>query len=367
MAWIPCPLCHTRNPGGSHRCSSCGADLDDPEVRALAGDAAAMSSSALGAAGAISASRFLTFSLDAAADGSAARRLVAVGSALLAVGFLAPLTVDYAHLVPTWSLVGGGTSLLLLFPLVAIAVGIAVAALPLPGRARSAVLVALGLAGLATLPAHGRFSGGPLAALTPFLFVMPLAGAAIGFRLWAPASRAARIAVVAAGLLVAVSLFIPVPGGERLLPLEMKWFGLVPHGTQSMFSVYTGIESGAPLLFLVPLSTFLPIGLMVAAGALAWPPARGVWDTRGKLLRAVGWFVALYLPLTYLLFAFHQLGMEGAGYVQVGEYVATYDHVIKTTMVSRAKLAALAAGYSMWVAIGGLAILSTTERSARSE
>ena len=366
MAWIPCPLCRTRNPGGSLRCSSCGADLNDPDVRALAGDAAAMSSSALGEAGALSASRFLSFSLDAAADGSAARRLVAVGSALLAIGFLAPLTVDYAHLVPTWSLAGGGMSLLLLFPLVAIGLGIAVAFAPLSGRVRSAVLVGLGLAGLATLPVHGRFSGGPLAVMTPFLFAMPLAGAAIGFRLWAPASRAARIAVVAAAVLVALSLFIPVPGGERLLPVEMKWFGFIPQGTHSMFTVYNGIESGAPLLFLVPLSTFLPLGLMVAAVALAWPPARGVWDTRGKLLRAVGWLVALYLPLTYLLFAFHQLGMEDAGYVQIGEYVATYAHVVKTTMVARAKLAALAAAYSIWIAVGGLAILSTTGRSARS-
>jgi hypothetical protein len=367
MAWIPCPVCSTRNPGGSLRCGSCGADFADPDVRALAADAAAISSSALGAAGALGDSRFLSFSLDAAAAGSAPRRLVAIGCGLLAIGFLAPLTVDYAHLTPTWSLIRGGSSLLLLFPLVAIALGIAVALAPLPGRARSAALVVLGLVGLATLPTHGRFSGGPLAAMTPFLFAMPIAGAAIALRLWAPASRAARVAVVASGALVAASLFVPIPGGERLLPVEMKLFGFIPEGTQSMFSVYNGIESGVPLLFLLPLSTFLPLGLLAAAGALAWPPARGVWDTRGKLLRAVGWFVVLYLPLTYLLFAFHQLGLEDAGYVQIGEYVASYAHLLKTTMVARAKLAALAAAYSLWVALGGLAILAaTTARSGRS-
>lgn len=366
MAWVPCPLCRTRNPGGSVRCSSCGAAFDDPDVRALAGEAAAVSSSTLGEAGVLSASRFLGFSLDAAAEGSAARRLAAIGAALLAIGFLAPLTVDFAHLVPTWKLVGGGPALALLFPVVALALGVAVALAPLPGRVRSAALVALGLAGIATLPYHGRFSGGPWAAMNPFLFAMPLAGAAIAFRLWAPASRAARIAVVAAGVLVVVSLFVPVPAAERLLPVEMTWFGIVPTGTHSMFDAYTGIERGARLLFLLPLSAFFPIGLMAAAGALAWPPARGVWDTRGKLLRAVGWLVALYLPLSYLLFAFHQVGMEDAGYVQVGEYVASYASVVKTTMVTRTKLAALAAGYSLWIAIGGLALLATRERSDRT-
>jgi hypothetical protein len=367
MAWVPCPLCNTRNPGGAVRCSSCGAAFDDPDVRALAGEAAAVSSSSLAEAGALSASRFLSFSLDAAAEGAVAKRLVAVGTAVLAAGFLAPLTVDYAHLVPVWSLIGGGgASLVLLFPVVAIALGLVIAFAPLPGRARSAALVAVGLAGIATLPYHGRFSGGPLAAWTPFLFVMPLAGAAIAFRLWAPTSRAARASVIAAGLLVAVSLFVPVPHGERLLPVEMMWFGVIPHGTKSLFSVYNGIESGVPLLFLAPLSCFLPLGLMALAGALAWPPARGVWDTRGKLLRAVGWFVVLYLPLTYLLFALHQLGMEDAGYVQIGEYVARYANLVKTTMVARAKLAALAGAYSLWIAIGGLAILARPGRSART-
>lgn len=366
MAWVPCPVCRTRNPAGAPRCSSCGADLDDPDVRALAGEAAAVSSSSLGATGALSASRFLGFSLDAAAEGGAARRLAAVGSAVLAAGFLAPLTVDFAHLVPTWSLVSGGASLALLYPVVAIALGLALALAPLPGRARSAGLVALGLAGIATLPYHGRFAGGPFAAMAPLLFAMPLAAAAIAFRLWAPTSRPARIAVIAAAVLVAASLFVPVPDGARLLPVEMKFFGLVPEGARSMFAVYTGLESGAPLLFLLPLTTFLPLGSMAGAAALAWPPARGVWDTRGMLLRAVGWFVALYLPITYLVFAFHQLGMEDAGHVQIGEYVATYAHLVKTTMVARAKLAALAAGYSLWIAIGGLAVLARTARSDRS-
>ena len=370
MAWVPCPLCRTRNPSGSVRCSSCGAAFDDPDVRALAGEAAAVSSSALGAAGALSASRFLTFDLDAASEGGAARKLVAVGSALLAIGFLAPLTVDFTHLVPTWKLVAGGPALALLFPLVAIALGLAIALAPLPGRARSAALVGLGLVGIATLPYHGRFSGGPLAVMNPFLFAMPVAGAAIAFRLWAPASRAARVAVVGAAVLVSVSLFLPVPDAERLLPVEMRFFGFLPTGTHSMFQVYSGIESGVPLLFLLPLSAFMPIGLMAAAVALAWPAARGVWDTRGKLLHAVGWLVVLYLPVTYLLFAYHQLGMEDAGYVQVGEYVASYASVVKTTMVTRSKLAVLAAGYSLWIAIGGLALLArigaTRERSGRT-
>ncbi len=348
------------------RCSSCGAAFDDPDVQALGGDAAAVSSSSLGEAGALSASRFLGFSLDDAAEGAASRRLAAVGCALVAVGFLAPLTIDHAHLVPVWKLLDGGPAAALLFPLLAVAAAVAVALLPLPGRARSAALVALGLAGIATLSFHGRYTGGPWAALTPFLFTMPLAGAAIAFRLSAPRSGAARVAVVGAAVLVAVSLFLPVPGAERLVPVEMQWFGLVPQGTRSIFAEFSGIDSNAPLFLVLFVATWLPIALVAAAAALAWPATRGVWDTRGKLLRAVGWLVVLYLPLAYLVFAFHQLGMENAGYVRIGEWVASYANVVKTSMVARTKLAALAAGYSLWVAIGGLAILARRERSARS-
>lgn len=97
-----------------------------------------------------------------------------------------------------------------------------------------------------------------------------------------------RVAVVAAAVLVVVSLFLPVPGAERLVPVEMKWFGLVPEGTRSIFAVYSGIESSARLFVVLFVATWLPIALVAAAAALAWPAPRGVWDTRGCARQAGG-------------------------------------------------------------------------------
>src|SRR5690349_6231466 len=161
MAWVACPLCRTQNPRDAMRCRSCGADFADPDVIALGGGAAAMPESAVGAAGSLSASRFLRFSLDDLVTGDAARRLVIAGAVLLAIGFIAPLTVDYRALVLPWKVAAEGKAytLFVFAPVAAIVAGLILALAPgVPARARAGALAPVGLLGLATLPFLGRFA-----------------------------------------------------------------------------------------------------------------------------------------------------------------------------------------------------------------
>ena len=364
MAWFPCPICTTKNPTGTMRCTACGADFDDPDVRALGGEAAAMSSSSLGTPGSLSASRFLGFSLEGAVSGGAARRVALVGGGLLLAGFLAPLTINYRELVPAWKAMGDGPALALLFPLAAVVLALGAAFAPLPARARGAVLVALGLAGLATLPWLGRYAGAPAAPLALFGLFMPLAAAAIGLRLHDPGSQVARKALAVLGGLALLAMFIPISGADRVLPLELRFYlhdadALSRATTVGAFAEV--MNRDANVLFLC-LWAFFPLVLLPGAVALAWPRPSGVWDTSGKVLRPVGWIVAFYVPLAYLLYAFNLTGWDMPGLVSTGEYVAKYDDFVKTTMVGRAKLALLAGGFSLFAAMGAMPLLKR-ERS----
>jgi hypothetical protein len=365
MSWSPCPVCSTKNPPAAMRCSACGAAFDDPDVQAMAGEAAAMSSSRLGEAGAISASRFLGFSLDALADGSAARRLAIIGSGLLVAGFLAPLTVDYQNVAWTWQVLDVGPALALLFPAAAILIALGLALAPLPDRIRAGALAALGLAGIATLPFLGRFAGAPSAPINPFFLVAPFIAAAIAFRLHSPRSQAARRALAITAGLGLVALFIPVPGAAQLLPIELR-SGQGSSAAGSIAGTFIDVFHPFPTILFLCLMALLPLALLPAAVALGWPAPKGVWDTGGKLLRPVGWFVALYVPLSFFLLAFNVAGWDFPGFVATGDQVVTVSDFVKTTMIGRIKLGLLAAGFSLWAALGAVALVIRPERAART-
>lgn len=365
MAWVPCPLCQAQSPRDAMRCRSCGADFADPDVIALGGGAAAMPESEAGAAGSLSASRFLRFSLDDLATGDAARRLAIAGAVLLIAGFVAPLTVDYASLILPWKVASTGEVgrlpvAALFVPLAAVAAGLVLAFAPgVPSRWRAGGLAPLGLAGLATLPFLGRFAGAPSAplALAP-LFLAP-AAAAVALRLHDPASRRARLALAIFAGLTAVALFVPFSDAWRVLPTEVRFWLREPDAlsTGSTLGAYWTVWSSDPNVLFICVMGVLPLLLLPAAIALAWPAPSGVWDRGGLALRPIGWLLLLYLPLSYLLAAFNLTGMEAPGLVSTGEYVATYDNFVKTTMMGRLKLSALSAGYGLWAALGAIPLL----------
>ncbi|HUS65236.1 MAG TPA: hypothetical protein VMZ28_11865 [Kofleriaceae bacterium] len=369
MAWVPCPLCQTQNPKDAMRCRSCGADFADPDVIALGGGAAAMPESAVGEAGSLSASRFLRFSLDELVTGDAARRLAIAGIVLLAVGFIAPLTVDYRELVLPWKVAteGKAYSLFVFAPVAAIVAGLVLAFAPgLPARARAGALAPIGLLGLATLPFLGRFAGAPQAPLALAPLFVSLAAAAVALRLHDPASRRARLALAVATGLTVVAFFVPFSDAFRVLPTEVRFWLREPDAlsTGSTAGAYFEVWNSDPNVLFICLMGILPLLLLPAALALAWQKPSGVWDRAGMALRPIGWVLVLYLPLSYLLAAFNLTGMDFPGRVSTGDYISSFEHFARTTMMGRLKLAALAAGYGLWAALGAIPWLRA--RSGRS-
>lgn len=371
MSWTVCPICSQKNPPGMHRCSACGADFDDPDVQALAGSAAAVPGSSLGAPGALSASRFLGMSLDGLIDGTAARRLAVAGALCVALGFLTPVSLDFDSLVPAWTAAGrgAGTAFAIYMPLLAVILALVAGWAPLAARARTGLLCAAGLAGLVSLPWGGDLAGAPSARLSVFMLFIPLAGGAVALRLASPTSQVARRALVAYAVLTVAALLVPMAKLGRLLPMELTFY-LEPrsfHQTASVAGAFLKVMNRDPMVLFVSLMALVPLAALPAAVILAWPRPGGVWDRSSLPLRAVGWLLALYVPLTYALYAFNLTGVDFAGLVGTGHRVVAFDHFVKTTMVGRVRLALLGAGFSLWACLGSLSLLARFERQPAGE
>ena len=370
MAWTVCPICTQKNSPGMRRCSSCGADFDDPDVQALAGPSAAVSASSLGAPGALSASRFLGLSLDGLIDGTAARRLAVAGGLLLALGFFAPVSLDFDSLVPAWRAAGRGasTALSVYYPLMAVVLALVAGWAPLAARARTGLLCVAGLVGLLSLPWSADLAGAPSARLSLFMLFIPLAGGAVALRLASPSSQVARRALAGLAVLTVAALLVPVAPLGRLLPMELSFY-LDPKGfshTASVAGAFLKVINRDPMVLFASLMALVPLVAVPAAVVLAWPRPGGVWDRSSLPLRALGWLLALYVPLTYALYAFNLTGVDFAGLVGTGHRVVAFDHFVKTTMVGRVRLTLLGAGFSLWASLGAVSLLARFERSETS-
>ena len=84
-----CPLCAAPWRAGSERCSKCGADLSDPDVRAFLGTGPVAPPIAE-PAGALGAGRILGVGLDGLVSGQAVRKLGLVGGLLALLAFGLP-------------------------------------------------------------------------------------------------------------------------------------------------------------------------------------------------------------------------------------------------------------------------------------
>lgn len=256
---------------------------------------------------------------------------------------------------------GAGAAAAIHLPLAAVVIALA-AAFGAPRGSplvRAGVLTALGLAGLASLPFLGRFAGAPAAPLALAPITVTLAAAAVALRLHDPSSRRARIALAVATGLTLVAMLIPFDEAQRVLPIEVI-FWLRDHEAldrSTSLGAYLEVWNSDPNVLFICAFGVAPLALLPAALALAWPAPSGVWDRHGMALRPIGWVLALYLPIAYLLAAFNLTGMEVPGLVSTGEYVATYEDFVKTTMMGRIKLAVLAAGFSLWAALGAIPLI----------
>lgn len=369
-----CPICHAAWRGNTNQCASCGADLYDPDVQAMAGATAGAPGASQNmpgiASGTLSVGRFLGVSPEGIADGSTLRRYGLFGGISLLVAFVLPAlrTVhrEFAGTDPSgnpiiktasdftssWTLLAKGPALALLFPLVAGLLGLAVAFVPRLSRDVRAKLLALcGLAGLVLCVGKlGQYGMAPESLLSLSVLGMVVAGIGMTARMLTPRSDAARWVLIAGAALVVVGYLIPIPDLAARLPLEFQFrpgqLDLDLSNAMPLTAIaggmkkisYGGRSGFAVEVLFVAFFLLLPLVATPAAAWLSWRKQSGVWDKSGHALRPLAWFIVLYLPLSYALYTFNASGWDNEG--------------AASAMFGRARLLFIVTPLALWAQFG---------------
>ncbi len=375
---LVCPICEAAWRGESNVCASCGADLYDPDVQAFA-RGRAPGTVAVGAddlarvapgdaAGMLGAGKLLGVSLDGLRDGAAMRRLGLVGGFALLVAFVLPALRLFEKEPPrfwgdewhyrgmlkfSWDLLADGNVVALLYPLVAGLVGVAVAFVPrLPAHLRAALLAVTGLSGFVLCVGQlGSYGMAPTQVTTLVTLGVLAAGVAMTLRVLAPQSMHARHGLVAAGVLFALGMLIPVADLSPRLPFDysfFSWLGVKMDHAVPIFEIAKGVDRRALGTFFVALWLLAPLALISVAALLSWPRPRGVWDKDGLALRPLAWLIVLYLPILYGLMAFSASGWD--------------DQMSKSALLGRMRLFVIVLPLSLWAQQGVLGVLVTPRK-----
>jgi hypothetical protein len=361
MSWNTCPICDHKNPRTLNRCAACGADFDDPDVRAMAGVEPGPAATLAPSVGALATARFLGVSLDGLADGHALRRLGVALAAVLAVGFLIPLTADYHKLHFAWSQLEHGAAFALLLPLVAVALGL-VAALGrgLPPAAVAAGFALVGLAGVVSLPTLGRFGGAPQALVPLHAIGLVVAGGALVVRLARPDDRAARLALTVGAALAVIGLFVKLGAGGAM-PFELGGAAASDASPGMAWLDALSVQARNPFVLFAALAIFVPALAAGVAAALAWPAGSGPWDRSALPLRVLGALVLLAPALVAAELAFNMTGWSERGVARIdGRWVELGD-LMSGAVIGRLRMGVLGAGYAVMAGFG-LAALYLTRR-----
>ncbi len=394
-----CPICHAPwKPGATVICASCGADLSDPDVQAMAGMTAhspGASQSMPGiASGSLSVGGFLGLRKETLADGSALRRHAIFGGVPLLLAFALP-AVRAAHFefkdidpishepqyqrivefTASWHLVHGAGMLKLValfFPVFAGLGALGLAFAPrVTAELRAQGLAALGLLGLVfCVGGLGEYGGAPTNPSYVATLGLLVAGVGITVRMLVPQGNAARYAMIAGAGIFLIGLLIPAGDMTTRLPLEFQFRQSQMHinfadamplkaiagGLQKIhwdevdgFDVRQRSGFVVEMLFLA-LWLLLPLVALPAAAALGWRRVQGVWDRTGHALRPLAWLVVLYLPLTYALYTFNAMGWS--------------DERAHNFMYGRVRLLAMITPFALWAQFGVAALF--TDRVARA-
>jgi hypothetical protein len=356
---MKCPICERPVQPYAPYCEACGADLKDPDVLALAGAGPVVT--APGAEASLASDRFLGVTAGGLESGRDLRRLAWVGGALLCAAFLVPLDPDWRGLRFAWALLGDGRSLGLLLPVLVGAAGIELAVLGgrVPHTARAATLFVLGAVVLALAIAPlAEGAGAPSA--PPWLCWGGALLAAIGVaaRILRPIDRNARWLVAAGGALVVIGLVVPHDDLRDGLPVEFPLY--ISDAALRHVSLLDASLRGLSHDFMVRFLSLWQLALPAAiagAFALAWRRPSGPWDTKATGLRPLGWVVCLYLPLTFLLYAFNVAGWSTPGdYVFVAGRELDTDLMTRAMFAGRARFALITLGASAWIVGGAVAL-----------
>jgi hypothetical protein len=355
MDVITCPICRQPNPADNHLCLACGADFSDPDVIAMApGDSSQMPQSSLGDAGELAEDRFLGISHEGLIEGKSLRRLALGGGVIFLAAFFIPTTVDFRSWLGPLAGLDKGPTLAVLFPLLAAGAGLAMALVgKLDNWVRAAVLVGVGLLGIfLCLPPLGKFAGAPHKVLPVYTIGLLCAGAALAIRMYNPRSRDARYAAIAAAVIVAIGMVIPVGDSHRALTIEFPFYVDSEFGDMALASAYRKGMTHDMMVRMLSLFGLLPLIALPLAAALAWPTPRGVWDKYAVALRPLAWLAALYIPLAFAMMLFNVAGWsEFTSVVARGQWV-TFDNFSEALLVGRARLVVLSLFLALWVEIG---------------
>jgi hypothetical protein len=367
---IQCPICERRSPAYADRCTACGADFHDPEVRALIGAPPAAGTppgAADPTAGAGTASlasdRFFGVSAAGLADGRHLTRVAWAGGILLAAAFLVPVDPDFRGLRMPWSLLGGGLarSLAVILPLLlgAAAVELAVIGKRLPRAAVAGGLAATGLLafGLCVPPlAHGA---GATAAHLPWLVWLGVAAAAVGLgaRVLRPLDRTARWVIAGGGALVLFAMVVPHGDTTQTLPIDFSMINVGGLDVSRLSGNLNALVDGTVEVRLLAFWQLVPLVLVPVAFALALRQPSGPWDTRAHGLRPVGWVVVPYVAIWFALYALDAMGWPGGAFhIQVDGHWLDGSTFSTAVVAGRLHLALIALGATAWL-VGGASAL----------
>jgi hypothetical protein len=356
-----CPICGAANMPHDHLCVQCGADFSDPDVLAMApGDSTTMPSSSLGAAGELSASKFLGVELDDLLSGKSLRTLGLVGAILLVVCSLIPVTDNYRDWKMLWSAVSDGPWFALLLPIVAAGIGAAVFfANQIPTWIRGAMLGGVGLFGVFfSLSGLGQYGAAPERVLPIFVVGLLMAGVGIIIRIYRPTDINGRWAMIAGAPLAFLGLVIPLVASDKALPGEFRlFFNDLAITDISPLSAYNKAFDHDAMVQLLGMWGLLPILLLPIAAAVAWKQPGGVWDKSSPALRPIGWCIVLYIPLTYAVYVFNVFGWTGASkYIMYEGVYAEFASFNKAVLITRTKLMVMAVVYALWIQFGAFVI-----------
>lgn len=365
-----CPICQKPWRSDTSICAACGADLYDPDVQALAGQAFSAGDSlrmAAAEAGALSVGKILGLRQETLVDGSGLRKLAGLGGVLLLLAFVAPALREFdfvwrgdhwkpkASYFMSWELLRDGPVVALLYPLLAGLVGLAVALVPrLSGAVRGQILAATGLIGVVLcLGPLGDYGYAPTQAATLTTLGVVVAGVSIAARMLLPHSMPARWGLVAGGGLFLLGLLIPAGDLSARLPFEYlrysDYLELEFEGTVPLIGLLKGIKPGASEVLFMSAWHLLPLFALPAAAIFAWRKPGGVWDKGGYALRPLAWVLVLYIPLTYALYTFMAVG-GGAGGLKAQQQ-------LESALIGRARLGVISFALLLWAQFGLLAAL----------
>ncbi len=356
MSWMPCPVCDQKNPPNSNRCTSCAADFTDPDVMAMMGKDTSSVASPVIDGGALTHSTILGVSEQGLENGTALRKLAFVGIALLAIGFLIPVSHNYVDSSSAWNALQHAPAIALLFPALAIAMGLMASFAPLLPWQRSVLLLTAGVIGLTTLPFLGHLSGSPEKFLPAILLGMLAGTWGLILRGFDAQSAVARKLTIAGAVLIVVGFLLPMSDAATGLPLEIRLFLTASIDSASPLSLYSEAFNRDPMIFFVIVFLFLPLLLIPIGAAIAFPKPSGAWDKLGLILKPITWIAILYLPLLFALFAFNLMGYELGRYILIDKHYLASDEFQSAAISGRIRLMLLATAFSLWATLPIVAV-----------